>query len=136
MNFNQPNTISCKPIVTSSCQQFLKFEIHNSNLSSSFTWQILALVRALPLNAMLEIIYLKHKLSNNQTQAYASQQWLVVVSNLLNPKFSIRILTTYYAYSRQILAVVRNLPLTVMFEIIYLKHKLQTTKHKIMRAKQ
>ena len=34
----------------------------------------------------------------NQTQSYASQQWLVVVSNFSNPKLTIRILTTYYAY--------------------------------------
>ena len=58
------NTILCKPIVTSSCQQFLKFEIHNSILTSSFTWEILALVRVLPITAMPEIIYLKHELQS------------------------------------------------------------------------
>ena len=36
--------------------------------------------------------------SNIQTQSYASQQWLVVVSNFSNPEFTIRILTNYYAY--------------------------------------
>ena len=61
-----PNTSLCKPVVTSSCQQFLKFEIHNSNLISFFTWQILALVRVLPLTSMLEIIYLKHKLQSTK----------------------------------------------------------------------
>ena len=61
-----PNTSLCKPVVTSSCQQFLKFEIHNSNLISSFTWQTLALVRILPLTTMLEIIYLKHELQSTK----------------------------------------------------------------------
>ena len=42
------------------------FEIHNSNLTSSFTWQILALVRTLPLNAILKIIYLIHELPSTK----------------------------------------------------------------------
>ena len=77
-----PNTSLCKPIVTSSCQQFLKFEFHNSNLTSSFTWQILALVRVLPLNVMLEVIYLKHKLQTTKLLVSLDAYNLVIATTI------------------------------------------------------
>ena len=35
-----PDTILHKPIVISSRQQFLKFEIHNSNLTTHYAYQL------------------------------------------------------------------------------------------------
>ena len=110
MSFNQPNTISCKPIVISSCHQFLKSKIHNSNLTThyayqlflqpwdfSHTWYILALVRVLPLTTMLEIIYLKPELQSSNTILCKP-----IVTNscqqFLKSKIHNSNLTTYYAY--------------------------------------
>ena len=126
MNFSQPNTILCKPMVTISGQHFLKFEIHNTNLTSSFTRQIPALVKVLPLNAVLKIIYLKHKLQQPNTSlckpivTSSCQQFL---------KFEIHNSNLTSSFTWQILALVRVLPLNAMLEVIYLKHKLQTAKH-------
>ena len=124
MNFNQPNTILCKPMVTISGQHFLKFEIHNANLTSSFTRQIPALVRVLPLNAILGIIYLKYKLqtTKHKLMQASSDQWLSAIFETHNSN-----LTSSFTW--QILVLVRTLPLNVILKIIYLIHELPSTKH-------
>ena len=75
-----PDTISCKPIVISSCQQFLKSKIHNSNLTTHYAYKLFShpwdsshkvwlfhmvyfgIFHGLTLIAMLQTIYLKPEL--------------------------------------------------------------------------
>ena len=125
MNFNQPNTILCKPMVTISGQHFLKFEIHNANLTSSFTRQIPALVRVLPLNAILGTIYLKHKLqiSKHKLMQANNGQWLSAISQIRNSQFEFNnLLCISYGRFRNWSGPYLSMP---FFKIIYLKHKLQ-----------
>ena len=85
-------------------------------------WQIQALVRTLPLNAVLKIIYLKHKLQtskHNLMQAH-SDQWLPAIFEIQNSN-----LTSSFTW--QIPALVRVLPLNAILKVIYLKHEFQPT---------
>ena len=77
-----PDTILCKPIVISSCQQFLKSEIHNSNLTTHYAYQLFSqpwdsshkfwifhmvdfgICHGLTRIAMLQTIYLKPELQS------------------------------------------------------------------------
>ena len=77
-----PDTILCKPIMISSCQQFLKSEIHNSNLRTHYAYQLFSqpwdsshkvwlfhmvysdICHGLTLIFMLQTIYLKPKLQS------------------------------------------------------------------------
>ena len=100
------------------------FESHNSNLTSSFTRQIPALVRVLPLNAVLKIIYLKHELQTTEhklMQANSDYQ--------LSAIFEIHNSNLTSSFTWQIPALVRVLPLNAVLGIIYLKYKLPSTKH-------
>ena len=87
-------------------------------------WQIQALVRTLPLNAVLKIIYLKHKLQTSKhklMQANSDQQ--------LSAIFEIHNSNLTSSFTWQIPALVKVLPLNAIHKLIYLKHELPSTKH-------